>query len=326
MGFNYGPLVTISSEKLNIILPQSHKCFCKIINNKINQAGYLCKIPFPDSNNLKFVLIVNNYLFKEFIEKEKIIQFENFDHYLYKINIDESRFIYNNRQFNITIIEIKEDDGLDINSFLEIDDQIFKENLKEIYKEQSDIYTIKLSSNELIQISKGIILKIIDDKFDSNIDLLMGDGLLFNYSNYKVIGVKLAVSNKLIKGAFLKIPIIEYFKLYNQNQRFKNDGNKSNSLIKNDNKYIEELIKKNTYLINELNKLENEFNKASSENRLLKRKLTDLESIIKEKDVQLNKSLSKIKDLEKILKNKSKANFNLEKILSLMKELEEIKS
>ena len=154
----------------------------------------------------------------------------------------------------------------------------------------------------------------------------MDDGLLFNLSNCKVIGVKLAVSNKLIKGAFLKIPIIEYFKFYNQNQRFKNDGNKSNSLIKNDNKYIEELIKKNTYLINELNKLENEFNKANSENRLLKRKLTDLENIIKEKDAQLNKSLSKVKDLEKILKNKSKDNLNLEKILSLMKELEEIKS
>ena len=73
----------------------------------------------------------------------------------------------------------------------------------------------------------------------------MDDGLLFNLSNCKVIGVKLAVSsNKLIKGAFLKIPIIEYFKFYNQNQRFKNDDNKSNSLIKNDNKYIEELIKK----------------------------------------------------------------------------------
>lgn len=40
----------------------------------------------------------------------------------------------------------------------------------------------------------------------------------------------------------------------------------------------------------------------------------------------MNKSLSKIKDLEKLLKNKSKDNLNLEKILSLMKELEEIKS
>ena len=71
----------------------------------------------------------------------------------------------------------------------------------------------------------------------------MGDGLLFNYSNYKVIWVKLEVSNKLIKGVFLQIPIIEYFQFYSKNQRFKNNKNKSKSLIKNDNKYIEELKK-----------------------------------------------------------------------------------
>ena len=51
------------------------------------------------------------------------------------------------------------------------------------------------------------------------------------------------VSNKLIKGVFLQIPIIEYFQFYSKNQRFKNNKNKSKSLIKNDNKYIEELKK-----------------------------------------------------------------------------------
>ena len=157
--------IILSLRELKIISHQIDKCIVKIINNKINQVGYLCNIPFPDSNNLKSVLIVNNHLFKELIEKEKTIQFRmDINQNEFKINIDESRYVYYNSQFNITIIEIKEDDGLDIKSFLEIDDQIFKSNLKEIYTEHKYIYTFKLSSNTEIQYSLGIIKEIIDDK------------------------------------------------------------------------------------------------------------------------------------------------------------------
>ena len=208
-------VIAIPRDKLEIILHQMKKCICKIINNKINKVGYFCKIPFPDSNNLKSVLIVNDYLFKEFIEKEKTIQFTmDKDHYEFIISIDESRSIYNS-QFNITIIEIKQDDGLDINSFLEIDDQIFKANLKEIFSKQKTIYTPKEK-----EFYTSTIEEIIVDKFDFFMDSLKDDdGLLFNLSNCKVIGVKLTVTNNLIKEAFLKIPIIEYFKFNNKNQR-----------------------------------------------------------------------------------------------------------
>ena len=71
MGFDGGPIVTISYEKLKIILPQVHKYIFKIINNKINQTVYLSKIPFPDSNSLKFVLIVIIIYLKSSLKKKK---------------------------------------------------------------------------------------------------------------------------------------------------------------------------------------------------------------------------------------------------------------
>ena len=57
-----------------------------------------------------------------------------------KLCFDDSRYFYTNKEYDITIIEIKRNDGLDMESFFEID------NLKDIpmedYKQKS-IYPMK---------------------------------------------------------------------------------------------------------------------------------------------------------------------------------------
>ena len=53
-----------------------------------------------------------------------------------QIFIDQLRITITNEKYDFTIIEIKDDDGIELNSFLEIDDQIYEEKINSIYKDQ----------------------------------------------------------------------------------------------------------------------------------------------------------------------------------------------
>jgi len=90
--------------------------------------------PFPDTFNLKPVLITCNHALKEkdILPYKKIEFTMNDDKNTRTILIDELRRTYTSpeEEYDTTIIEIKDEDGLDFKSFLEIDD--FYENDKEI--------------------------------------------------------------------------------------------------------------------------------------------------------------------------------------------------
>ena len=101
------------------------KVICRIILDKKTLNGFLCNIPFPDSKNLLPVLIINDNILEN--SSESSIQKINLTLYddpnkIYSITIEEKRKIYiDNKENNkMTIIEIKDKDGLDIESFLEI--------------------------------------------------------------------------------------------------------------------------------------------------------------------------------------------------------------
>ena len=69
----------------------------------------------------------NHVLNKDDILPNKIINFSINDGLNnYKIEIDESRKTYTNEDYDVTIIEIKEKDKIDKNSFFDIDNQLFK--------------------------------------------------------------------------------------------------------------------------------------------------------------------------------------------------------
>ena len=51
------------------------KCICKIYQNGKKGTGFFCQIPFPDKNNLLYVLITNNHILNQKdIEDNKIIK------------------------------------------------------------------------------------------------------------------------------------------------------------------------------------------------------------------------------------------------------------
>ena len=91
---------------------------------------FFCIIPFPDKLNKLPALITNNHVIsKNDILKDNKIKFTlNNDTLSFEIKIDNFRKVYTNERFDVTFIEIKKSGNLDINSFLDLDYQIFENN------------------------------------------------------------------------------------------------------------------------------------------------------------------------------------------------------
>ena len=224
---------SLSLEQISYIKKQMEQCICKFKNfEKIN--GFLCKISFPNQNNLLPVLIISNYLL---IKNEKNIYFStNNDKINYTITIDKTRKIYGDETNNLYIIEIKKDDGIDIDTFLEIDEDIYKNEKNKDFND-IPIYLIYYSDTNNPEFSLGSI-KIITNK--NNFDYFCANnpdtfGIpIINLLNYKIIGIK-KESNKEIKinkGIFIK-PVIDIL----NNKLIEKDiiinGNNQNDLINN---------------------------------------------------------------------------------------------
>ena len=148
------------------------KSICLIkYKKKMPFPGIFCKLPFAFNDKTYFILIINNiYLDKEEISLDneiKIILNDVNDKP--KLKIDNSRIIYReNKKDGITIIEIKESDGLDINSFLDIDTRIVLSEPKDTYV-NNDAYLINNQYNKKPEFLQIIIKNIYNEKYEIKI-------------------------------------------------------------------------------------------------------------------------------------------------------------
>ena len=127
----------ISLEQMEHIIKQMKKSLYKIKCSEGVGTGFLCLIPFPTKLNLLPTLITNNHVLSEnnIAENQKIEYSYNDDKEFNSIIIDENRKRYTNKNYDVTIIEIKpNEDKIDINSFLEIDEGIYEDNINQTYK------------------------------------------------------------------------------------------------------------------------------------------------------------------------------------------------
>ena len=153
---NYPKPITLKSQEK--IIEQMKNNICQI-NLKDGSQGtwFFCKIPYK--NTFLTVLITNNHVIDEkILEKEKniLISINNKNK---EIKL-ENRKVYTNKDYDITIIEIKNKDG--INNYLEIDDNIL-ENISNISYIKKSIYIIQYEGKEEeASVSYGI-LKNIDE-------------------------------------------------------------------------------------------------------------------------------------------------------------------
>ena len=141
---------------------------------------------------------------------------------------------YTNEEYDITIIEIKEEDN--INNYLELDDIIINDVLynknKNIEYINETIYIIQYPENKL-SVSYGILDKIYEDKkynFNHKCNTKEGSSgsPILNLNN-KLIGVhKVKVgTQKYNKGSFLNYAIKEFIQLNNNYNNNINNNDKN---------------------------------------------------------------------------------------------------
>ena len=237
----------ICYESTKKIIEQMEKGICKINIGQSQGTGFFCKIPFPDMNNMLPVFITNNHIInQELLYKEDV-----------KIKIDikeeteikeielNNRIKYTNKEYDITIIEIKEKDN--INYFLELDDIIINDIINNINKNKEyineTIYIIQYPENKL-SVSYGILFDI-NEKYNFNHKCCTKGGSsgspILNMNN-KIIGIhKQGNNNKLYnRGTFLNYPLKEFIELNNRKNEelLKEFNNKYNLNIEN-NKIVE---------------------------------------------------------------------------------------
>ena len=197
------------------------KNICKIKIKGQQGTGFFCKIPFPDKDNMLSVFITNNHIInKEILNtKDFSIKLNIKEEKKYKIINLNNRIIYTNKAFDITIIEIKENDG--IKNYLELDDilikDILEDNIKIIDYLDKTTYIIQYPDGDL-SVSYGIIDNIYEDNnfnFIHKCSTRNGSSgsPILNINNNKIIGIHREGHKKQYNlGTFLNFPIKEFIR------------------------------------------------------------------------------------------------------------------
>jgi len=234
---------TITYKCTKIIMEQMEKNICKIKIGENQGTGFFCKIPFPDINNMLTVFITNNHVIDENYLNKKDVKIQlDIKEKIDKININlNNRMKYTNKEYDTTIIEIKEKDK--IKNYLELDDIIMDDilNNKNQNKEYEDktIYIIQYPKGEL-SVSYGVISNITLDKsynFNHKSGTEKGSsGSPILALNNKLFGIHKIAGHNTNKGTFLNYPIKEFIKLnYNINIKkiqINNKNEKANNMNK----------------------------------------------------------------------------------------------
>ena len=209
----------ISYETTKTIIDQMEQNICKIKIGSIQGTGFFCEIPFPDKNNMFPVFITNNHIINEKIlyAENAVIEIEIKYDGIKKLNLN-NRYKYTNKEYDITIIEIKNTD--DIISFLQLDDTIINniiknENKNELYINKT-LYIIQYPNGKL-SVSYGTLETILNEKkyyFYHKCSTKGGSSgsPILNLNN-KILGIHRQGLNNNNKGTFLNFPIKEFIEL-----------------------------------------------------------------------------------------------------------------
>ena len=231
----------ISIEGTKKILNQMENNICKVYKNDGGKGtGFFCYIIY---NNQKIsVMMTNNHIIDEaYIKENDTIKITiNDDKIIRTINLNDNRITYTNEEYDTTIVEIKPEKDY-INNFMEIDDNIYKEESDILYKNHS-VYIIQYPNSDKASVSYGIMNKIIDFNIHHYCctDSGSSGSPIINLLNNKIIGIHKEGSIKfqINKATFLKYPINEFLNIYKDenitNKRKESFENINNNLEIND--------------------------------------------------------------------------------------------
>ncbi len=204
---------SIFINQAETIICQMKKCVCKIISkNNARFTGFFCKIPYPDKAHLLPVLATTDFAIEPDIKEGNIkISIDN-DKEFKEINLI-NRKIFKNRELYTCFIELIPEDK--INDFLEIDENIFKENQELSYIKNS-IYVLHYIKGENVAMNPGILKKINKNNFEHLCNTKDGSsgGPILLLKTCKVIGIHWG-SSKTFNfnfGTLIKYSIEEFIK------------------------------------------------------------------------------------------------------------------
>jgi len=210
----------ITINEMDIISEQMKKCIFKIENQNEYGTGFFCYIPYKNEK-LKVMITSYKILNEDIIENNKTIEVSLNDNKVKKIINFENKKIYFSKEYNIAIISIDSDRD-EVSDFLELDENIFNENINDY--NNASIYILqyhKYDNDKKVSASFGILkeikdkLKIIHNCFKS---VNYKGAPILQLSNKKLIGIQSDYFDN-IQGIFLKYAINEYLnykKEYNE--------------------------------------------------------------------------------------------------------------
>ena len=213
-------------EGTKIILNQMESKICKIHKtNSEKGTGFFCKISY--NNKIMLTLITNYHVVNEnFIKNNKEMKITLNDDNVPKTIYLRNKIIYTNKDYDITIIQIKKEI---INEFLEIDDKLFNEGSENLY---SSIYILHYPKGDKASVSYGTINQIEGDNINHYCSTEKGSSgsPILNLLTNKIIGIhKKGTSYQFNQGTFLKKPIKDFINKYFKNNITKLDEYQDNS-------------------------------------------------------------------------------------------------
>ena len=222
----------VSISGTETILNQMKYYICKIKINAIYGTGFFCKIPFGN-NITKNFLMTNYHVLSEkyYNENNKINLLINDEDITKIIDLRMNRITYFNEKYDITLIELNENDN--INNFLELDDKLFKDNHEIIYENKS-LYILQYPLGKNAAVSYGLLTSI--DKFEIKHKCSTENGSsgspILNLETNKVIGIHKegSINFDFNKGTFLKYPLNDFIKKNKSNTK-ENTNNFSNIIF-----------------------------------------------------------------------------------------------
>jgi len=211
----------VRRDKLEIILEQMNNSVCKIIKKERNyDIGFFIFIKYK---NKKMPILMTKYNLID-NDKDKILNvIINNKTKIIKL----ADTIYQNREYDLTLVEIKLNEKDNI-KFIEIDDNIFNNELEKDYDKKL-MYIIQ-DNNKDLAASFGIIKGIIKNeiKYSCYVNSDTKIKPIFNIENNKIIGLHQNKS-KYNKGILIKNIIKDFMKIFKNGIKIKR--NEINLLI-----------------------------------------------------------------------------------------------
>ena len=176
----------VTIQGTETILSQMKNSICKIYI--CDGTGFFCNIIFQ---NFDFKVLITNYhiIDEKYIEDNKIIKISLNDE-KEKRDIElNKRKIYFNDKYDITIIEIKNSDNINVN-YLKLDEKIFEDN-SEFYYENKSIYILHYPNQDIASVSYGITKKIENGNINHLCSTLPGSSgsPIMDLSKNVIIGI-----------------------------------------------------------------------------------------------------------------------------------------